>query len=134
MAVKESSEFIGLWFSDGQKFKRLSTSIYFACLAVCLSDLFESNKRQNGWTDRAQILCGTSHDPREGLWMLRITKTCIQTLLIFVKFKTARKNIWNIRELSFVIVLYCTTIRCSHKEPQLKVKIENGRDAPSKPS
>jgi len=32
---------------------------------VCL---FVSNKRQNGWTDRAQIFCGTSRDHREGLW------------------------------------------------------------------
>ena len=34
------------------------------CLFVCL---FVSNKRQNGWTHRAQILCRTSRDPREGL-------------------------------------------------------------------
>jgi len=34
--------------------------IYFACLLV-------SNKRKNSWTDWANILCGTSHDPREGL-------------------------------------------------------------------
>jgi len=31
-----------------------------ACLSVCL---FVSNKRQNGWTDRAQILSGTLHNP-----------------------------------------------------------------------
>ena len=43
--------------------------INLACLSVCLSVcLFVSNKRQNGWTDRAQIFCGTSCDPREGLW------------------------------------------------------------------
>ena len=40
------------------------------CLFVCL---FVSNKCQNGWINRAQILSGTSHDYREGLWMLRIT-------------------------------------------------------------
>ena len=34
--------------------------IYFACLSVVVS---VSNKRQNGWTDRAQIWW-TSHDPR----------------------------------------------------------------------
>jgi len=39
--------------------------LVFVCLSVCL---FVSNKRQNGWTDRAQIFCGTSRDPREGLW------------------------------------------------------------------
>ena len=43
----------------------------FVCLGVCL---FVSNKRQNGWTDRAQIFCGTSRDPREGLWMIKIKK------------------------------------------------------------
>ena len=30
-----------------------------ACLGVCL---FVSNKPQNGWTDRTQILCGTLRD------------------------------------------------------------------------
>ena len=33
-------------------------------LSVCP---FVSNKRQNGGTNQAQILCGTSRDPREGL-------------------------------------------------------------------
>ena len=36
--------------------------IYILCLYVCLS---VTDKRQNGRIDRAQILCGTSHDPRE---------------------------------------------------------------------
>ena len=33
---------------------------------------FVSNKRQNGLTDRAQILCGTSHDPGKGLWNIKV--------------------------------------------------------------
>jgi len=41
---------------------------------LCLSNVnvcfFVSNKRQNGSTDRAQIFCGTSREPREGLWMI----------------------------------------------------------------
>ena len=37
--------------------------IYFACLFVLM---FVSNKRQNCWTERAQILCGTSRDPSPG--------------------------------------------------------------------
>ena len=42
--------------------------INLACLSVCLFVcLFVSNKRQNGLTDRAQIFCGTSRKPREGL-------------------------------------------------------------------
>ena len=34
--------------------------IYLACLSICL---FVSNKRQNGGTDRAQILCGPHMTP-----------------------------------------------------------------------
>ena len=45
--------------------------IFFACMSVCL---FVSNKRQNGWTDRAPIFCGTSHGPREGFWMIEFKK------------------------------------------------------------
>ena len=44
---------------------------YFACLSV---EMFVSNKHQNGWTDRAHIICGTSHDPREDLWNIKIGK------------------------------------------------------------
>ena len=33
---------------------------------------FVSNKRQNGLTDRGQILCGTSHDPGKGLWNIKV--------------------------------------------------------------
>ena len=76
----------------------------FACLSVCL---FVTNKRKNGWTDRAQILWRTWRDPREGLWMLKITKSCIQKFLIFVKFwKCAKKYL--IREFFVVVdtVLY----------------------------
>ena len=40
--------------------------------------LFVSNQRQNGWTDRAQILFGTLRDPREGLWMIEFSKICVQ--------------------------------------------------------
>ena len=47
----------------------------FWCLFVCL---FVSNKRQNGWTDRAQFFCGTSHDPRKGLWMIKFSKICLE--------------------------------------------------------
>ena len=53
-----------------------SNSLYF--------HMFESNKRQNGWTDLAQILCGTLHGPREGLWMIKISKICLhQNSIIF---------------------------------------------------
>ena len=52
-------------------------SIYKFGLGVCLFVcLFVSNKRQNGWTDRAQIFGGNSRDPTEGLWMVKIKKIC----------------------------------------------------------
>ena len=51
----------------------------FVCSSVCI-------QCQNSSTDQDQILCGTSHDPREGLCMLRITKSSIQKFLILVKF------------------------------------------------
>ena len=49
--------------------RRFYLYINLAWVGVCL---FVSNKRQNGWSDLAQILCGTSHDPREGLRMIKI--------------------------------------------------------------
>ena len=62
----------------------LTEFIYQYTLFVCLSVYpFVSNEHQNGWTDPAQILCGTLHDPRESLWMLKITKICAQKFLIF---------------------------------------------------
>jgi len=60
-------------------------------LLVCLSAcLFLSNKRQNGWTDWAQILCGTSRDPRKGLLMIRQN-------YIFIKVWKST-NFWNPRK------------------------------------
>ena len=29
-------------------------------------------------TDRAKIVCGTTNDPREGLWMIKISKISLQ--------------------------------------------------------
>ena len=63
------------WFRLILPFLFLSSSFFYSvckfglsvCLFVCL---FVCNKRQNGWTDRAQICCGTSRDHREGLWMI----------------------------------------------------------------
>ena len=38
--------------------------IYILCLSVLVSVCpFVSNKRQKGWTDRAQFFCGISRDP-----------------------------------------------------------------------
>ena len=57
------------------KFLIKITSIYKFSLSVCL---FVFNKRQNGWTDRAQILYRTSNHPRQGLWKTRISKISLQ--------------------------------------------------------
>ena len=57
--------------------------INLACLSVCL---FVSNKPQNGWTDRAQIFCGTSREPREGLWIIKILNICLYQNSIVIKF------------------------------------------------
>ena len=47
-------------------------------------------------------------------------------------FENAQKDIIGNPQTFFV--LYCTKRRCAHIKPQLKVKIEDGREAPYKPS
>ena len=51
-------------------------SIYIICLSVCLFFVGPSvsNRRQNGRTDRAQIVRCTSNGPREGLFNIKIGK------------------------------------------------------------
>ena len=80
-------------------------NIYFVCLSVCP---FVSNKRQTGGTDRAQILCRTSRKPREGLWKIKISKISLQQNSTFF---------YNV-----------------FKEKMFKIEIEDGREAPLKPS
>ena len=78
----------------------------FGCLFVCL---FLSNERQNGWTDRDQILYGTSRDPREGLWMIKISK-----IWLSLNFK----SLWFFIGEFFIIIFHCL-----RKCLQLKLKI-----------
>ena len=104
-----------------------STSIYkfglsvclFVCLSVCL---FVSNKRQNGWTDQAQIFCRTSRDPREGLWKIKISNICLASKFdrhkIFINFENPR----------IIFVLFYDL----HKENMFTTNLEDGREAPSK--
>ena len=93
-----------------------------------LSDCpFISNKRQNGLTDRAQILCGTSYDPIAWFMDAKITKLCFLKFLIFVKF---RKQKYIVESANFiVIVLYCVKRMGSKMEPQLKDEIEDWSEA-----
>ena len=98
----------------------------FVCLGVCL---FVSNKRQNGWTDRAQIFFGTSRDHREGLWMIKILNICLHQNSIVIKFL----KILKIREIfcenpRIIFVLFYDV----HKENMFTLNLEDGREAPSK--
>ena len=106
--------------------------INLACLGVCLFVcLFVSNKRKNGWTDRAQIFCGTSSDPREGLWKIKISNICLHQNSIVIKFL----KILKIREI------FCENPRIifglfydEHKENMFTTNLEDGHEAPSKAS
>ena len=104
------------------------TSIYKFGLSVCLSVclfvcLFVSNKRQNGWTDRAQILCGTSRDPRESLWMIKIFVSIkIRSSLNFWKFWKSTK--FFVKNPRIIFVLFYDV----HKENMFTINLEDGRD------
>ena len=92
-------------------------SIYKFGLSVCL---FVSNKRQNGLTDWNQILCGTSHNPKESLWMIKISKISLQLNWNFIKFW--KYTIFFIKSANF-FTMY--TI----KEKMFTIVIENGCEA-----
>ena len=65
-------------------------AIYFAyCVSV---DMFVSNKRQKCWNNQAQILCDTLPHPRDGLWVLKITKFVFKSFWFLLKFLKAQKN------------------------------------------
>ena len=108
-------------------------SIYKFGLSVFLSVfcLFVSNKRQNGWTDRAQIFCGTSRDSREGLWIIKISNICLHQNSIVIKFF----KILKIREIFCenprIIFVFFYDV---HKENMFTINLEDGREAPSKAS
>ena len=104
----------------------------FVCLFVCLSVcLFVSNKRQNGWTGRAQIFFGTSRDPREGLWMIKISNICLHQNSISIKFfKILKIHEIFCENLRIIFVLFYDV----HKENMFIINLEDGREAPSKAS
>ena len=100
-------------------------------LYINLACLFVSNKRQNGWTDRAQIFCGTSRDSREGLWMIKISNIRLHQNSIVIKFL----KILKIRDIfcenpRIIFVLFYDV----HKENMFTINLEDGREAPSKAS
>ena len=97
-------------------------------MSVCL---FVSNKRQNGWTNPAQIFCGTSRDPREGLWMIKILYICLHQNSIFIKFlKILKIHEFVCENPRIIFVLFYDV----HKENMLTIYLEDGREAPSKAS
>ena len=65
--------------------------IYIYTLLVCL---FVSNKRRNGWSDRAQIFCGISLDPRVSCIDDRNFKNLPLTKLDFWKFWKSTKFVF----------------------------------------
>ena len=81
---------------------RLCLYINLACLGVCL---FVSNKRQNGWTGEAQIFCGISRDPREGLWIVKFSKICLHQNSIFENFENPRNFFW--KSAKFFVFIIC---------------------------
>ena len=88
-------------------------SIYKFGLSVCL---FVSNKRQNGWTDRAQIFCG--HHVTTGKvyeW---------SKFQIFVSIKIFCEN------PRIIYVLFYDV----HKENMFTINLQDVREAPSKAS
>ena len=116
-------------------FYKFSLSIFYmyvyCCLLFIVVCLFVSNKRQNGWTDRAQIFCGTSRDSREGLWIIKISNMCLYQNSIVIKFF----KILKIREIfcenpRIIFILFYDV----HKENMFRTNLEDVREAPSKAS
>ena len=97
-------------------------------MSVCL---YVSTKRQNGWTDRAQIFCGTSCDQREGLLMIKISNICLHQNSIFI----------NVLKILKIHEIFCENPRIIfvlfydvHNENMFTINLEDGREAPSKAS
>ncbi len=66
-------------------------------------------------TDRAQF-CGTSRDPREGLWMIQFLKICFLQNSVFENFENPR----NFLEIPRNFVCFYFTIYIKRTCSQLK--------------
>ena len=84
----------------------------FSCLSV---SLYQINGKKLNRSD--PIFCGTSQDPREDFWMLKITKSCHQ---IFIRFRKSTKKSKSAN--FFIIVL--SKRKWWYIEQQLKYQIE----------
>ena len=110
--------------------KKGEMGFYLVLFCVCQINKFilsvctcVSNKRQNGWTDQVQILCGTSTDPRVGLWMIKISNISSIKIRFSLNFESF-KNLRNFCLKSANIFLFI------HKESMFTHKIEDRREAP----
>ena len=79
-----------------------------------------NKKRENGWTDRAQVLCGISRCPKEGLYE-------------WTKFKNLPPldfllNSWKILKIHEIFCLILRTFFVLFYNEH--VEIEDGREAP----
>ena len=114
------SKFISV-YETTYLWKTSRLSIYKFSLSVCLFVCpCVSNKRQNGWTDRAQILCGSSRDPMEGLWVIKILKLCFHQNSILIKFLKILKVHEIFWENPQTFCLFCFTMYIKRTCSQLK--------------
>jgi len=89
---------INIWMNEWNKL----------CLGVCLFvSLLVCNKRQTSWTDWAQFFYGTSHDPREGLWIIQFFKNLLPTKFDFWKFWNPQKKICFNPQKMIIFILQC---------------------------
>ena len=86
---------------------------FFTIYKFNFSCLFVSNKRLYGRTDQTQILCGTSHDPKEDLWRLKITKIVSKRFRFLQNFENARTNI--IKSANFFVMFYIVHKENNHR-------------------
>ena len=105
-----------LYSSQNLQYTKFRFCHLYKEMFVCL---FVSKKRQNGWTDRAQIFCGTSRDPREGLWMIEFSKISLHQNSIFEQFENPR---FFFKSANFFFYNV-------HKENMFTMEMEDGREA-----
>jgi len=66
--------------------------------------LFVFNKRQNGCTDPAQFFCGTSNDPREDLWRIKISTICLWVWQNSISNKFSKSTVFFMKSAHFYFV------------------------------
>ena len=109
--------------TDTQTSKVYIWYIYFACLSICVQ---LTSKRLN----RLGLNFLWDLTWPQGMFMdAQNFKKLSPNFFDFCKILKCAKKYYEIGKL-FIYVLYCTKRRCSQIMPQLKVEIEDGREAP----